>query len=215
MGYMTEKFLVGVVKPIAEKEAWYLSMDPESRISLGDEARGKFFGEDGIPVEEAIYIGGGQDAELLEETDVEIDPISTRYTSEALEQERSAKVDAILLNVAPLMPQLPWVDWDEYLSRKGEEIGDPSLASLVDVNKALQFGMLMTGAQLSGGFQGSSTPQPRLGGDISPSLKSSESAGGFSANARPQPNKGPRMPGGGGQSSETGPTISAANKPAS
>jgi hypothetical protein len=214
MGFMTEKFMTSMVKPIAEKEAWYLSMDPESRIGLGEEARGVFFTEEGLPVEEAIYVGGNEDADLLEETDIEIDPISTRYTSEALEQERSAKVDALLLQVAPMIPQMPWVDWAEYLARKGEEIGDPSLGKLVDVNKALQYGMLMTGAQLSGGFQGSTTPQPRLGADISPRLKSSETAGGFSNNARPQPNKGPRQPGGGQQTNETGPTISAVNTPA-
>ena len=202
MGYMTEKFLTSLVKPIAEKEAWYLAMDPESRIALGDEAKGHFFTEDGMPVEEAIFVGGGDNARLLEETDIEIDPISTRFTSEALEAERSAKVDALLLQVAPLIPQMPWVDWDQYLARKGEEIGDPSLSKLIDVNKALQYGMLMTGAQLSGGFEGSQTPQPRLGGDINPSLKASETPGGFSANARPQPNKGPRT-GGGQQTSNT------------
>jgi hypothetical protein len=203
MSYMTEKFMTSVIKPIAEKEAWYLAMDPESQISLGEEARGMFVDEDGQPIEEAIYVGGSENSEFLEETDIEIDPISTRYTSEALEAERSAKVDALLLQVAPMIPQMPWIDWAEYLARKGEEIGDPSLGKLVDVNKALQFGMLMTGAQLSGGFQGSSTPQPRLGVDISPSLKSSETPGGFSNNARPQPNKGPRTPGGGQQTSNT------------
>ena len=214
MGYMTEKFLVGIIKPIAEKEAWYLANDPDSRIGLGSEASGQFFTEEGMPVEEPVFVGGSDNAELLEETDIQIDPISTRYTSEALEQERSAKVDALLLQVAPMIPQMPWVKWDEYLARKGEEIGDPSLAQLVDVQKALQYGMLMTGVQLSGGFQGSSTPQPRLGTDISPRLKSSETSGGFSANARPQPNKGPRMPGGGGKTNETGPNISAVNSPA-
>lgn len=213
MGYMTEKFMTSVIKPIAEKEAWYLAMDPESRISLGEEGRGMFFDEQGLPVEEPILVGGKDDADLLEETDIEIDPISTRYTSEALEQERAAKVDALLLQVAPMIPQMPWIDWPQYLARKGEEIGDPSISKLVDVNKALQYGMLMTGAQLSGGFQGSQTPQPRLGADISPRLKSSETAGGFSANARPQPNKGPRMPGGGQQTNETGPTLSAVNLP--
>jgi hypothetical protein len=210
MGFMTEKFMSSVVKPIAEKEAWYLAMDPESRISLGEEGRGMFMDQQGNPIEEAIYVGGPEGAEFLEESDIEIDPISTRYTSEALEAERSAKVDALLLQVAPMIPQMPWVDWAEYLSRKGEEIGDPSLGKLIDVNKALQYGMLMTGAQLSGGFQGSSTPQPRLGGDISPKLKASETAGGFSANARPQPNKAPRG-GGGGQSSGTRSTVSKIN----
>ena len=202
MGYMTERFMTGIIKPIAEKEAWYLAMDPDSRISLGEEARGMFVDETGMPVEEAYYVGGSENSEFLEETDIEIDPISTRYTSEALEAERAAKVDALLLQVAPMIPQMPWIDWDEYLARKGEEIGDPSLGKLVDVNKALQFGMLMTGAQLSGDHQGSQTPQSRLGIDISPQLKSSETAGGFSNNARPQPNKAPRT-GGGQQTSNT------------
>lgn len=214
MGFMTEKFLVAQIQPIAEKEAWYLSMDPRSKVRLGEAGRGLFSDpETGTPVEEVTFIGGSDNLELMEELDIEIEPISTRYTSEALEQERAAKVDALVLQVLPLIPQMPYFDWASWLERKGEEIGDPSLASMVDIQTAMELGQLMMGAQLSGGFSGEQKPQQRLGIDVGTHLKAAETSQGFSANARPQPNKGPRQPGGGQQTSETHGQLSKVNSP--
>jgi hypothetical protein len=209
MGYMTEKFINGVVKPIAKKEAWYLSMDPRSRTELGELAEGLFFDPNtGQPIEMPILVGGTEHLDLLESHDIEIQPISMRYTTEMLEAERAASWEAFLLSTAPLIPQIPYIDWGMVYSRKAEQLGDPSLARTIDIQKAMLMGqiqMMMTlGQPLPVGAQ-QSTAQPRLGADIGkpkpPTLKSSESPAGFTGNARAsaatsaQQNKGPRMAG--------------------
>ncbi len=209
MGYMTEKFINSVVKPIGKKEGWYLSMDPRSRTDLGELAEGLFFDPNtGQPIEMPVLVGGTEHLDLLESHDIEIQPISMRYTTEMLEAERAASWENFVLSTAPMIPTTPYIDWSMLYSRKAEQLGDPSLARTVDVQKAMLMGqiqMMMTmGAPMPVTAQ-QTTSQPRLGADIgkpkAPSLKSSESPTGFTGNARAsaatsgQANKGPRQPG--------------------
>lgn len=215
-GGMTEKFLGGMVRPIGKKEGWHLTMDPRSRTSLGNLAQGLFIDpKTGQPIELPVMVGGPEHGSLLEDFDIEIDPISTRYTSEMLEAERAASWEQFLLSTAPLIPQLPYVDWGLVYSRKAEQLGDPSLARTIDLQKAMMMGQLQMMMQVGQLAPAMSTPptqtQPRLGVDMTktatpaqPMLKSSERPTGFAGNARPggnagaqkgQPKKGPRMAG--------------------
>jgi hypothetical protein len=203
MGYMAEKFISSVVKPMAQKEAWYLAMHPSSRISLGPDAEGVFVDQvTGEPIEYPILVGGSKFADLLEDMDIEVEPISMRSTSELLEAEISAQQDQWLATFAPIIPQLPHVNWDMVLAKKAEQWRDPSWAKIINLNKAMMLGQMMMQVNLQGVPGSPSPPQPRLGADFAPmqGLKSSEKPSGFSKNARPQNNKGPRPAGG---SSET------------
>lgn len=219
MGYMAEKFISSVVKPIGQKEAWYLAMHPMSRIALGPDAEGVFLDEQtGEPIEYPMMVGGSQQADLLEDMDIEVEPISMRSTSEILEAEISAQQDQWLGTFAPLIPQLPWVEWDLVIAKKAEQWRDPTWARVINLNKAQIFGAMMMQMNLQGVPGGIQQPQPRLGTDFQPlqSLKSSEQPSGFSRNARPgnngkaqggQMNKGPRAAG--ASSSTKGPKTGA------
>lgn len=212
--YMAEKFISTVVGPIARKEAFYLTMDPRSRVSLGDQAKGLFIDpETGQPIEYPVLAGSPEHLSILEDLDIEIEPISMRYTSEMLEAEREAEWDNFVFTTAPMIPQMPYIDWESLYSRKAERLGDPSRAKTVNVKKAMALGMMQTAAQL--GMMPNAQPapslsssQPRLGIDVkraeAPKLKSSEKPTAFTGNARPGGNgaqqqgqirKGPRMAG--------------------
>jgi hypothetical protein len=207
LGYAAEKFVNGTVKPIAQKEAWYMVMHPKSRMPLGDAANGVFVDPmTGQPIESPVLLGGMKHAEMLEDMDIEIEPISMRYTSELLEAERGAQQDAWLGSFGPMIPQMPWIEWDQVLARKAELWGDPSWARVINMNKANLVGAMMMQMNMAGMPPGPTTPQPRLGVDSPPQqMKASESPAGFSRNARPQQNKGPRAA---GASSETHSTPS-------
>lgn len=209
MGYMTEKFISTVVKSIAKKEAWYAAMDPRSRTELGEMAEGLFFDpKTGQPIEFPVMVGGSEGMDLLETHDLEIQPISMRYTTEMLEAERAASWEQFLLATAPMIPQMPYIDWGLVYSRKAEQLGDPALARAIDVQKAMLMGqiqMMMTMGQAMPVASQQTATQPRLGIDISKpkamNLKSSEKPSGFTGNARStaatsgQANKGPRNAG--------------------
>lgn len=217
-GGMTEKFLSGMLRPIAKKEAWYLTMDPRSRTELGELAEGLFLDPNtGAPIEFPVLVGGPEGGSLLADYDVEIQPISTRFTSEMLEAEIDMQMSSDIVTIAPLMPGMPWVDWGLFWARKAERYGDPSLGKLVDVQKAMMMGQLQM--MMTMGMPGapgqpmtpSATPtQPRLGIDMpgqqGPVMKSSEKPTAFAGNARPktaassgklggQKQKGPRAAG--------------------
>ncbi len=219
-GGMTEKFLTAQIRPMAKKEAWYLTMDPRSRVALGPLAEGLFIDpKTGQPIELPTMVGGPEHGSLLEDMDIEIDPISTRYTSEMLEAERAASWETFLFTAAPMVPQMPYLDWGLIFSKKAEQLGDPSLARTIDLPRAMLMGqiqMMMTlGPMGPVGAQAQTPPtssQPRLGIDMkqpkpqAPMMKSSEKPTGFTGNARPggnagaqkgQPKKAPRMAGAG------------------
>lgn len=213
LGYASEKFTSGVVQKLAQKEAWYSVMHPKSRVPLGPEAQGVFIDPmTGEPIEYPTLLGGMKHSELLEDMDIEIEPISMRYTSELLEAERGAQQDAWLGTFAPMIPQMPWVEWEQVVSRKAEQWGDPSWARIINMNKANLVGAMMMQMNMQGIPPGGTQPQPRLGVDAQPgqALKSSEKPAGFSANARGQSNKGPRSA---GMSKETHSTPSQTNRP--
>lgn len=218
MSYMTEKFIHSAIKPIAKKEAWYLAMHPSSRTPLGDQAEGLFLDPVTMqPIEQPVFVGGLDSAPMVDELDIEVEPISMRFTTELLEAERAAQWDAWVLNTAQIRPMTPWVDWRGMDMKKAEQLRDPSLAKLIDNDKAMlagQMQMMMT-MGMGGAPQQGFMPQaqPRLGIDLQgqrPQLKASEKPGGFSANARPQPNKAPRAP---GSSNETHAMTSKVNTP--
>jgi hypothetical protein len=207
-GYMTEKFTQTIVQQIIQKESWYVINDPSYREHLGDEAAGMFQDPDtGEPVEEVIYEGGGDNVHLLEEMDIRVEPISMRYTSEALEAERSMKMDNWLLTWLPILPQVaPYVNLDLMLEMKAEELGDPRVKDMI-LQEQLQ---MMSALALQGMLpQQGTSGQPRLGPDVAPHLKAAEQPGGFSKNARPQTRKAGRQT---MESSETHDTMSASTQ---
>lgn len=215
MSYMTEKFMWSMINPIARKESWYLAQDPRSRTPLGPMAEGMFVDQEtGKPIIQPVLVGGPGHGHLLDEFEIEVQAMSTRFTSEMLEAEKAASWEAFLLQTAPMIPQTPYINWQLVYEKKAEQLGDPSLIKTIDVDKALLQGKLMMGMQMQqampegvgggGGAPSSGTSgQPRLGIDLSPvspatkapQLKASEKPGGFSKNARPQPRKGPRLAG--------------------
>jgi len=210
MGFMTEKFIGGMLKPIAKKEAWYLTMDPRSRTPLGELAEGLFLDpKTGQPIELPVLVGGPEHGDFLEDMDVEIQPVFMRFTTEMLEAEREASWEQFLLSTAPMIPSTPYLDWGLIYQRKADQLGDPSLARTVDVQKAMLMGMMNMMATMGMAQPGlatsQSSSQPRLGVDMkrpqTPQLKASEKPAGFTSNARQsaaksgQKNKGPRTPG--------------------
>lgn len=207
-GGMVEKFHYSVTQKIAERESWYLSMDPRTRTPMGPLAEGMFVNDMGMPIIQPVFVGGAGHGHLLREFEIEIQTQSTRFTSEMLELEKAASWEQFLLSTAPLIPQMPYVNWDLVYSKKAEQLGDPSLVKTIDVDKAMLMGMMMmqmqAGAPPGGAPQGGGKSlQPRLGIDLHapspasapPQMKASEKPAGFSGNARPQTRKGPRQAG--------------------
>ena len=142
---------------------------------------------------------------MLDEMDIQIEPLSTRYTSDALQAERAAKRTAFMVNVAPVLPQIAgYMDVELWMEEEAEQMGDPSFRNLIRYPELQKMAALYTQGMLQ---PQQSTPQHRLHTDVRPNLKTSEQPYGFSNNARPQTAKQPRERGGGASSKISGSTV--------
>lgn len=74
---------------------------------------------------------------MFDQIDVTIDPISLSRPSEAIMQQRATLGAQVVLQVAPLVPQMPWVDWRTFLNGVGDAYGLPMLADIVRPEIAL------------------------------------------------------------------------------
>lgn len=165
--HMIRKFQDGI-QDILSKVAWYLYYDDKIHFALGEEAKGQFMEADEltgemVPVEEAWFHGGEYDEEsgaTFDDLELEIEPFSMERTSEALQQRRMAELDATMANIVPLMAQFSFVNWDKYLTLRGEVMNLPNLGDIIDADAAREYAEMMTQVQLEGG--GSERPQPRL-----------------------------------------------------
>lgn len=104
--------------------------DGEQRKKLLEEARPQLSAEEFAQLE-ALVIPTFDDLEL------DIEPFSVERTSEATRQAQSALVLNLATSVAPLMPQLPFVNWKRVVDMLGDTANIPDLGQIIDVDALL------------------------------------------------------------------------------
>jgi hypothetical protein len=137
--------------------AWYMVEDDQSVITLPPEMAD----QTGTP---QIFIGS-QDGVRFDDLSIDIEPLSIEYKSSAQRREDAALIAQFVMEIAPLIPQFPWVNWDALISRVGRAYGDPTLRELVNYQLAGQVAGVMLGANLVGAGQTGAQPanEPQVG----------------------------------------------------
>lgn len=125
----------------------------------------------GVPPELALAVPlewrGGEKGSF-DDLELEIEPYSMRRTDENSEQAKSLQFFQLLSNIAPLIPQTPWMDWNKMLNFLGDRFYMPELGETVDMELANQVAAVMIQAQQ---VQANPKPQqsgPRTSGDVKP-----------------------------------------------
>jgi hypothetical protein len=91
----------------------------------------------------------------FDDLELEIEPYSMTRTTEGLEQRRTMEMVGLVTQMAPMIPQMPWVDWRKVLKHLGNALNFPELQDVVNM-------------QVAAAFMGVEQPQeaePRLGRD--------------------------------------------------
>ena len=155
VSYIKQQFQAGV-EQVCRTVAWYMYHDDRVVFPLGNDAAEE------MAMKEPWLIGGTFDPEsgaTFDDIELEIEPYSMERTSEARLQEKTMAAFQMLVQVAPGIPQMPWIDWKGWFARLGDSMNMPELADLVNVDIA----------NMVAGMQESPHPdpkfQPRLGGD--------------------------------------------------
>ena len=123
---------------------------------------------------------GGSGAGNYEDLDLEIDPYSTEKVNQASQQRRATEVIGLIGNLAPLIPQAPFVQWNKLFDYLGHSLNIPELGNVIDMQGAMQQGqqqMMSGGGPSFGGVNMNGIPNPTAGnvsGQMSPSGPAAE-----------------------------------------
>ena len=163
LGFFRDRFRSGILGGL-EKVAWYLIADSDTKIPMGAEANQSFVAQESGEPGEAWWIGGDPVSDF-DAYEFEIELYSMQRPAEMQNQVLVAAYDELVMQVAPMIPQLPHVNWKLYLEKKGNELGIHDFGSLIDLDVAAQLGARMMQQQFAEP-QASQRTQPRLGSNL-------------------------------------------------
>jgi len=169
LSWMESRFMKGVTQVI-KSASWYFHYTPEMVYGIGDQKtgmEGTFIG--GENLEDVASVASLVSPELLANVqesietgqltapprgswynlEIEVDLYSTRRTDEAMEQKRAIETLNILMQIAPVMKETPYMAWDEILDMLGERINKRSLGSLVDLDMLEQVAQIQLATGLT------------------------------------------------------------------
>ena len=177
--YVVDRFRRFVEK-ILYKVGWYLYYDDtiEFPLSSGEGGEG-FKDESGAPMAEPWFRGGDPDPEsgaTYDDLSLTIESYSMSRTSEGMQQLRFQQLMGFVAQVAPIIPQTPWVRWERVMELAGEMMNAPEISSLIDVDMAMK----VAGVQIQ---QSVNQGQPLLGRDAGQAGKGQPAASGASPGA--------------------------------
>lgn len=139
---------------VFRRVAWYMYHDDRVVFPLGEEAA------DDLGMEEPWFHGGVHEEDsdaTFDDLELEIEPYSMERTDQAGVLQRTMAAANFIVSTAPLIPQLPYVAWDELYDLVGDAMNMPHTAELVDVEAGLAAEPFQ---------QGSQPDQPRLERDV-------------------------------------------------
>jgi hypothetical protein len=138
MDFIKEQF-ADSVEELLTKVAYYMYHDDRTVFPLGQEAANE------LGMVEPWFLGGdfekGSGA-TFEDLELEIEPYSMERTTEVMQQRRMTEIMNFIMNVAPMIPQAPYVRWKEVLNKFGENMNMSNMGELIDIDMAYQFAQL-------------------------------------------------------------------------
>ena len=146
------------VERILRTVAWYLYYDDRIAFPLGQEAAND------LGLVDPWLVGGSHDDEsgaTFDDLELEIEPYSMERTTEGTQQRRAMEVVELITNLAPMIPQAPYINWPEMFTMLGDAMNLPNLEQLVDTDLA----MTLAGMQILTP-QGSGQADPMLAGQV-------------------------------------------------
>ena len=161
------------LETVLKSVSWYLFHDDRVQLPLGQE------GIDMLNEVDPVF-KGGSGAGNYEDLDLEIDPYSTEKVNQASQQRRATEVIGLIGNLAPLIPQAPFVQWNKLFDYLGHSLNIPELGNVIDMQGAMQQGqqqMMSGGGPSFGGVNMNGIPNPTAGnvsGQMSPSGPAAE-----------------------------------------
>ena len=125
--YIQKRFSQGVRRDLTTK-AWMMYMDDRVAFPLGPDA------SEELGMVSPTFIGGNdpESDESFNDLELEIDAYSMPRTNQALLQKNVLETTELIMQMAPAMVQMPWIDWKEVLRRIGDAMNIPDLVDVIN-----------------------------------------------------------------------------------
>jgi len=138
VSYITDTFRAAVASVLRDV-GWFLYHDDAVVIPVGDRA-GQAMG-----MFDPMFLGGQHEWESglrFDDLELDIEPYSMQRVDQGLLQSNLMQLLSIVTQVAPLMPQMPYVNWKSLLEKAGDALNDDDMGALVDpaMAQTLAFG---------------------------------------------------------------------------
>lgn len=144
---------------------WFMVNDERTAFPLGQK-----YAEDN-QMQDPYFIGGNQGGAVVDDLyDIEIEAYSMERVSDAMQQKQAETVVNAATTIAPLIPTMPWVNWQWVLDTYGNTINMPNLGQnmlMGGPQGAAMLGMMsmMGGGAAQPGMGGGSMNAPALPGE--------------------------------------------------
>lgn len=116
-------------RQVLETAGWYMYHDDRVMFPLGEDAA------DELGMVDPWFYGGEHDENMgatYDDLELEIEPYSMERTDEQMLQRRWFEGASMIMQMAPMMPQMPWVEWRPLMERGGDVLNDPDFAGLIN-----------------------------------------------------------------------------------
>lgn len=182
--------------PIGMEEAMAIGQDPSQYVEIGD---------DGPRVIQPRYFGGTDDEDWFDTLELELQPWSMERMSEARAQSELVFLQNWVTVMGPLVPQMPWIQWQKLERAAVKRTGIQDLRGMFDLSVAAEMAQVEA---LYRQAQAQASDGPRLASDVAKSKGNASGpapTGGVQASApakpKPKPLQGRTMGGTSGQAS--------------
>lgn len=123
---------------------WYMDHDERIDFPLGPEVGEK------MGMAEPRFKGGDPEM-MLNDPVLTIDVYSMERTNQALLQRQLLEAFQLVVQTAPMMVQMPFIDWRDFIRRIGDTFNVPDLSNMIDWNMIQQAAAMQMAMGLAGG----------------------------------------------------------------
>lgn len=127
--FVKQQFEDGV-RDTLMKVAEHMYYDDQIVFPLGEEALKDFPDMMEPGFQGGMHMDGS--GLTFEDLELEIDPYSMPFMTDGLMQQRLMGQVELIGNLAPIMPQTPWVKWDKVLGMAGDAFNNQELSDTID-----------------------------------------------------------------------------------
>lgn len=159
IAFVKQKF-TDATQQVLSTAAWFLYHDDRINFPLGEEAAEDF------GMIEPWFTGGSYHSDSgarYDDLELDIEPYSMERMNEALARAQYSDLVQMVVDVAPMIPEIPWIDWKKLFEKGGQVHNDPAMSEVLLPDQISETESGIRDAATTGGNGAMAATRPRRG----------------------------------------------------